>query len=550
MMMLKFKNRSISNLPAGLLLVAIGLIGCSVILIELVSYYNSISETKRSFSQSQTQQLDLLKTELDNKINHLVHIFPAFSKSQEFLEKIEGATLCGPYFVYAPQQYGQPIDYWDQVQLVRRQIWMTNYFLPLIQSKQLDHIGVHLIDPHNNLIKNSSIPFLEIQSDDISFYSYPIKGLFHQFSKQSIYDIKNLQLSDEYFDQIIYDTSGRKTLYSVLGFNETNLLLGKSKKEDENDSDNINVTLDQNQIIFRKSITLSSSIYNWRSRKRENTAVARIVAQKQLTDKFLLSIKERFGSNNLAIVYENRMVLSTGMKKQFPSNPSEGEIKLGKEIFIFKLNPYANPLLEKTLNLVVLTGKKELELNPFSFYRSLVVPAGVTILLLTMIYFFIKSRPIEKFSLGISQSNIQIEQTAETIELEVTIPDTDHFFLVEEDGNTTTIPFDRISHIRVTDHYCTIFYKQNNNWKNWMIIERLKTFEKRYDGLLVRLNRSTLINPDHIDKVQLIQRKLTMAGEPGNLLTIRQASLIQIKNIIKNKNLDPSSPKKYNRNGF
>ena len=527
----KLKNKSITVI----LLVAIGIIGCSIILNEFISYRSNISKFREGFSQNQAHQLELLKTELDNEIRHLINIFPAFVKSEEFLEKVTGTTLSGPYFVYSPQQYGQPIDYWDQVQLVRRQIWMLNYFLPLIQSEHLDKIVVHLVDPHNNLIRNSMIPFLEIQRDKTSFYSYPVKGLFHEISKQSIPGLNKIQLSDKYFDQIIYDTTGRKTLYSAMGFHKTTLQISELKKEDETYQDNIKVTFGQNRIIFKKSFELTRSIYNWKSKKREETLLARIVAQKQLTDGFLFKAKKRFGSDNLALANDNRMVLSTGEKMPLPSGQSSGEITLENGTFFFKLNPYENDLLKEELNLVVLSSEKEMEHGQFSFFRSLVVPAGVTILLLCMTYFFIKSN--EKSSRDLLQSGTQPEQEVEPIHPEVINSDTDQFLLIEENGQTTPVPLDSVSHIRVTDHYCTIFYERENNWRNWMIIERLKTFEKRYNGLLVRLNRSTLINPDRIDKIQLLQRKLTMDGEPGNLLTISQTSLDQIKNIAKNKNL-------------
>ncbi len=533
MMMPKFKNMSIN----GLLLVAIGIIGCSVILNEFISYRNNISKTRQGFSQNQTHQLELLRTELDNEIRHLVNIFPAFVKSEEFLQKVNGTTLSGPYFVYSPQLYGQPIDYWDQVQLIRRQIWMLNYFLPLIQSEHLDSIVVNLIDPHNNLIGNALIPFLEIQRDRTSFYSYPVKGLFHEYSKQSIPGLEKIQLSDKYFDQIIYDTSGRKTLYSAMGFNKTTSKIGKLKNEDETYQDNIKVTLNQDQIIFKKSFELSSSIYNWKSKKREHTLIARIVAQKQLTDSFLLNIKKRFGSDHLAIANDNKIVLSTGRKIQLPQKQSIGEIKLQSGTFLFKINPYENDLLSGKLNLVVLTNTKVMDLNQYSFIRFLVIPAGITILLLSLTYFFIQSRPNEKSSQDFSQSSIAPADVSDSIEQEVSESDTDQFLLIEENGTTTPVPFDCISHIRVADHYCTIFYERDNSWRNWMIIERLKTFEKRYNGLLVRLNRSTLINPARIDKIQLLQRKLTMDGEPGNLLTISQTSLDQIKNIAKKNSL-------------
>ena len=65
-----------------------------------------------------------------------------------------------------------------------------------------------------------------------------------------------------------------------------------------------------------------------------------------------------------------------------------------------------------------------------------------------------------------------------------------------------------------------------------MIMERLKTFEVRYNRLLLKINRSTLINPERIDKIQLLQRKLTMQGEPDFLLTISQSSLEAVKAIL------------------
>ena len=59
-----------------------------------------------------------------------------------------------------------------------------------------------------------------------------------------------------------------------------------------------------------------------------------------------------------------------------------------------------------------------------------------------------------------------------------------------------------VSYIKVEDHYCTVLYQKDSDWLQWTVYEKLKTFEEQYSHRLIRVNRSTLVNPDMVEKVE------------------------------------------------
>ncbi|MBU2647074.1 LytTR family transcriptional regulator [bacterium] len=73
-----------------------------------------------------------------------------------------------------------------------------------------------------------------------------------------------------------------------------------------------------------------------------------------------------------------------------------------------------------------------------------------------------------------------------------------------------------ISHIKVEDHYCTVVYLKDTEWRQWIVYEKLKTFEQQYPQRLLRINRSTLVNPEMVVKVEKTGGKhlITMKGTP------------------------------------
>ena len=85
-------------------------------------------------------------------------------------------------------------------------------------------------------------------------------------------------------------------------------------------------------------------------------------------------------------------------------------------------------------------------------------------------------------------------------------PVTDYLTLKEND-RIQKIALQSVSFIKVEDHYCTIVYKQENEWRDWTLYGKLKTFEEKYKDSFLRINRSTLINPNWVEKIAKIKGK-------------------------------------------
>ncbi len=75
-----------------------------------------------------------------------------------------------------------------------------------------------------------------------------------------------------------------------------------------------------------------------------------------------------------------------------------------------------------------------------------------------------------------------------------------------------------VSYIKVEDHYCTVLYQKGAEWLDWTVYEKLKTFEEQYSHRLIRVNRSTLVNPQMVEKVERAGGKhlITMKGDPDS----------------------------------
>ena len=522
------------SIRTKLIIILIALTGMIIIGLELTTLWNDSGSFQKQFSLNQQKQLRLLESELESEIRHLVQIFPAFVKSQELQAKIIEATLVGPYFVYSPQHYGQPIDYWDRVQILRRQIWMVNYFLPLLQSQHLDYLGVYLFDPHNNLLRNSLAPFVELRHQEVSFYSYPVKGLFHRLIKHIQTQLDSIALSDEYFDQVIYNISEKDTLYSALGFEALEIPSSPIPGNEFLNRSKLRIKKGDKGLVLENVITLEEEIYNWKSKKRESTSIVTLIAQKHLNSAYLEGIRDKFGSDEMVIATDSGDVIaSLETFKEAPAK-NEGYIDIDSHRFHFTGKDFQSDSLESDIRLFVLTRQDQVALNPSSDYRSVALTGIITILLGLMAWFYFKTNQRPGHQTKISESpGVDWSNPANGITLSNPKENQkEKYLLIEDKGKSQTIELKDVSHIRVTDHYCTIVYLQENQWKSWMIMERLKTFEVRYNRLLLKINRSTLINPERIDKIQLLQRKLTMQGEPDFLLTISQSSLEAVKAIL------------------
>lgn len=531
-----FLKRKTPHQRFRFLLVATWLLAAAFLCFEFISQQFEEYSIDHKLKKHQQKQLELLKSELDLQVQHLVKTFPAFLDSVEFLNKTVESTRSGPHFVYSPIQYGQPLDYWDRVQLVKNQVWMLNYAFPLIQSGQLNTIEVSLVDPHNNLIRNSVVPYLQMGPDKIAFFSYPMKGLFHQITKHAIGQLKTIKLNDDYFDKIVFESDGSETFYSSLGLTPMVVDVAANHLIRPQKTRHVQVNVQTGQIELNYAILLNSKIYNWKAKTKEKTAIALLKAVKKLDNQFLSSVSERIGGDPLAMVVGSSVALVT--------NQNRFKLRVGKDGLLEKegnvqihQQAYQSDWINSKIRLAVLSKRAQDESASISLYRSVFVVLLIALFFSAVFWIIfenqlsIEDRVETVIPAGpkINTGNVQ-----ENLDLTPDEPHAEQYLLIENNGESSTIPITDISHISVSDHYCSIYYLKDNQWTSWMIMERLKTFEERYQGFLLRINRSTLINPSRIKTVQFVQRKLIMEGEAKTLLGISQSALDEVKSVMSN----------------
>ncbi|NQU64833.1 MAG: LytTR family transcriptional regulator [SAR324 cluster bacterium] len=81
------------------------------------------------------------------------------------------------------------------------------------------------------------------------------------------------------------------------------------------------------------------------------------------------------------------------------------------------------------------------------------------------------------------------------------------FLTLKENDRIEKIAVGSVSFIKVEDHYCTVVYQQENEWKEWTLHGKLKNFEEEYKNSFLRINRSTLVNPKWVEKVEKTKGK-------------------------------------------
>lgn len=110
-------------------------------------------------------------------------------------------------------------------------------------------------------------------------------------------------------------------------------------------------------------------------------------------------------------------------------------------------------------------------------------------------------------------------------------------FPVEENKRLLPIPIEKISHITVEEHYFTVFYFYKKEWRQWNTFGNLKEIDEKYPGFFVRVNRSTLINPQRIVIVNLEQEPyhLTMEGNQETPIPISKSKKKMINELLANK---------------
>lgn len=100
-------------------------------------------------------------------------------------------------------------------------------------------------------------------------------------------------------------------------------------------------------------------------------------------------------------------------------------------------------------------------------------------------------------------------------------PEKDYLSL-KIDDRIEKVELSCVSYIKVEDHYCTVIYRKESEWLQWTVYENLKTFEEQYAHRLIRINRSTLVNPDMVERVEKTAGKhlVTMKGDPGSSFSL------------------------------
>lgn len=91
--------------------------------------------------------------------------------------------------------------------------------------------------------------------------------------------------------------------------------------------------------------------------------------------------------------------------------------------------------------------------------------------------------------------------------LDQTLSTVTEFLTLKENERIERIAVPSVSFIKVEDHYCTVVYRQADEWKEWTLHEKLKNFEEKYKGSFLRINRSTLVNPKWVEKVEKTKGK-------------------------------------------
>ncbi len=75
------------------------------------------------------------------------------------------------------------------------------------------------------------------------------------------------------------------------------------------------------------------------------------------------------------------------------------------------------------------------------------------------------------------------------------------FFEFSESGKIKRVDVRLLMYVRVFDHVCVFYYLDGQQRKEWSESVSLTSIEKKYSTHLLRINRSTLVNPYYIDGI-------------------------------------------------
>ncbi len=113
------------------------------------------------------------------------------------------------------------------------------------------------------------------------------------------------------------------------------------------------------------------------------------------------------------------------------------------------------------------------------------------------------------------------------------------FISIGDGPDSKTVAMGDISHIEVQNHFTTVTYKSGSGWKQWGAYTPLADFENQCPFLL-RINRSTLIHPEHIAKLEKAGRQyqVQMNGAPDQLLLVSRSRNDLVRQLLLEKELN------------
>lgn len=176
----------------------------------------------------------------------------------------------------------------------------------------------------------------------------------------------------------------------------------------------------------------------------------------------------------------------------------------GYYVFEWKFSPTVRGTWKQNLLGIFLTFLLVLIVSPeeikgaVSLFRLFFQVAGICIIIYLFLFLFKFYHTAEKI---FSETLTTEDETKKNGE------EPSDFLKLESNEKIEKINLNLISHITVKDHYCTVVYYKDNEWRHSTLYGKLKNFEQKYAYYLLRINRSTLVNPKMVEKIEKIDGK-------------------------------------------
>jgi len=109
-----------------------------------------------------------------------------------------------------------------------------------------------------------------------------------------------------------------------------------------------------------------------------------------------------------------------------------------------------------------------------------------------------------------------------------------YVLLTEEDGTPLKVLVANISVISVSDHYLDFVFEHQGTFERHTVHGRLKDYEESMAGRLLKINRSTLINPKYIQEYKESEGKgiFLMKGSPEDPFGLSISRKTEILNLL------------------